>query len=209
MLRNKPLSEVPERKWSLSDLKAWLQSACKRWALDAYYMGLALIYARDHLKEEGKWMEFCREACPGYSYETISRYIRLAEAVKDPDALQGIRLNQAYELTGVVSRKATNPQNTPHATQDNPGVPNERNQDTPGDQLFETEVQQREPSRPGTTLTFFVAKTLEQLAALEQVPKKERWQELDVETVRASLIELLSLVERALKDLPKLRRKAS
>ena len=51
-----------------------------------------LAYAEAQCKEEGTWMEFCREACPGLSYETLRRYIRLAQAVKDPNNLDGMEL---------------------------------------------------------------------------------------------------------------------
>src|SRR5689334_8296777 len=95
-------AEVPKRTWSLERLKSWLQATSKRWALDAYYMGLALSYARPQLKEDGLWMEFCRDACPGYSYETLMRWVRLAESVKDPVMLDGIRLTEAYERVGIV-----------------------------------------------------------------------------------------------------------
>jgi hypothetical protein len=208
-------NDLPQKTWSLDQLKTWLQAACKRWALDAYWMGLALLYSRDQLKEEGIWMEFCREACPGFSYETIQRYIRLAKAVKDPEKLEGIRLNQAYELTGIVQakKKPEAKPNQPHTTPGKPRGPSKN--DTTEDQTDvddpaeDPSLHQRSQSRPGMHLAFFAVKVVEQLTAVQSLPKNERWQDLDLETIRSHLLELQEQVAKALKDLPKTRRKAS
>jgi hypothetical protein len=217
-------SGLPQSTWSIDQLKTWLLATCSKWALDAYWMGTALIYAERELKDQGKWMEFCREACPGLSYETLRRYIRLAKAVKAPDKLYGIRLNQAYELTGIVQpKKAEQPHTTPdqpHATPDKPPTTGSGSRqppkndppvvggvDDPDDAAPGPNVQGRH-LRPAATLDFFAAKVVEQLHALQQLPKQERCQGLDVERLRNSLEALKDLVENVLHDLPKHRRKA-
>ena len=214
-------NEFPEPSWSLDRLQNWCRASLRRLATDAWWVGTALIYAEKKIKEEGRWMQFCKDSCPGLSYETIRRYIRLAQAVNDPQVLEDLELNKAYQLAFIVpvKAKATKPAE-PHSTPGKPptstsGSGQPPKDDPPeADELDDPDDPARKPDdhqrhlQPGTHLDFFAAKVAEQLDALQQMPKQERWKDLDVERLRNNLEALRNLVERALKDLPKRRRKA-
>jgi hypothetical protein len=210
------------KKMSLPDRQTWIRVKWRLSSTEAWWIGMALLITEQELKDEGnyegKWTEFLQGAGPGIAYESCRRYMRLAGAIEDPEMLEDVPLNKSYQLCCIVSSKAKPVKPHVSAERSTPGGPDttpakpvaKENEALPevvrsdGDPI----VHKRAQALPGGTLSFFAAKVVEQLGALESLPKKERWRDLNVETLRRQLLELQTAVDKALRDLPKSQRNA-
>lgn len=95
---------LPQESWTTEKLGNYVSGIAKKWAVDGWRMGRALVIAKGKLKH-GEWLPWCRQYCPDLSKDTILRLQKLAETYPDPDKLDGKRLMTAYLEAGIIERQ--------------------------------------------------------------------------------------------------------
>ncbi len=198
-----PVFTVPNSSWSLTKLTSYCQETSKRTGFDAWCMGKAILCAKEKVPE-GEITAWKREAFPGLSPATISRYERVAGSVEDGESIIGIKLNQLYELTGIADngRKKSKKKS---ASKDKSGGKQETDLTEGAQEASESD----QPVICDLNLVFLASKLDEVLVKAEALPVRKRWKDLDVDEVRICLTRLSARIASALESLPSIKKLAA
>ena len=99
---NTTLSPTPDEKWSLAHLGEFCVQRFGKMASDAWWIGKAMRLAKE--KAGGKFKAW--KLKHGFSDSMASRYMRLCEAYKSPELLEGKRIYPALEEAGIPTRSS-------------------------------------------------------------------------------------------------------
>ena len=114
---------TPNKSWSLSHLGQFCVSRFGKMAIDAWWIGKAMGIAK---AKAGRNFQAWKVE-HGFSDSMVSRYMRLYEAYKSPELLEGKRIYPALEEAGIRTRKpeAGSTEATPLGACHNPDVTTE------------------------------------------------------------------------------------
>lgn len=91
---------MPDDTWQLPALAAFITAACRRSAVEAWWIGMALLIARAKHKEERDWLRWLKEEVEGLSKSTSYRYMDVCQTFELAE-VEGTTLNVLYKLMAI------------------------------------------------------------------------------------------------------------
>jgi hypothetical protein len=96
--------ENPEPNWNLEKLRTYVTTIGRRMAVDVWRLGRALMFARRQIEDRSAWKPWVAANCPGISYRTAMRYVKLATLYSTFEDIEKDGIRRAYIKAEIIKR---------------------------------------------------------------------------------------------------------
>src|SRR5579871_2999068 len=162
--------DCPKKDWSVEQLTEYVQRIDSRMAVDRWRIGMACRLVEGQLKAEGKFMQWVNETFGESRYQSIRRYMRLAEQVTEEE-LGAAKVTEAYRALGIIR---TNKKNDTKKGDKNQNQEGDKNQGEDTSNAKPPVLPLDEAASPMADIESKAQCLAETLSAVKKTPAKER-----------------------------------